>query len=211
VDYGRNFNYQTNVGISRRHFFICVLLLVFFSLGTFVFGFKQGLNVHSITPPAQAVTSLNKEIGTVVGVAQLLPTPSVNPQASVTEASFKTIQSAGLSLWQEINEYRQNHSLSSLVYDETVCEFTQKRVEELVNHGSLDNHAGFTTASQQLLSRGYQQVAENLAQGYESTQQIITAGWDTSLAHRGVLLSTDFDRGCTSVERSFAVFIAAKR
>ncbi len=42
-----------------------------------------------------------------------------------------------------LNAYRQSHGVHQLVQHDQLCRYAEKRVQDLIAHGSLDSHAGF--------------------------------------------------------------------
>ncbi len=43
-----------------------------------------------------------------------------------------------------LNQYRATHGVHQLIIDQNLCHYAEKRVQDLIEYGGLDNHQGFT-------------------------------------------------------------------
>lgn len=154
--------------------------------------------------------------------AAMLPTPTPVPTPAPSNPNNRdesapntvlgitqTENSSGL--WEVVNEYRRKHGLTVFEKDALLCEFTAVRLEDLKSRGDLDNHEGFRNRVDKYLGQGFNNIAENLAGGYASSDETVNEGWDKSAGHKATLLSTEYNRGCALKGNGFAVFIAAKQ
>lgn len=73
------------------------------------------------------------------------------PQATVQQASVPATQPtkvtfpeiSNLSVLQALNQYRADHQVHALQENALLCQYAEKRVQDLVAFGGLDNHEGF--------------------------------------------------------------------
>jgi uncharacterized protein YkwD len=200
--------------------FFKVLIAVYlasFPLMMFFAGYRMGekriVVVAQADAPVAQITQ-EKKIGEVAG------TESAEREGIVLENRAETIRSeveepnvsTNEALWQAINSYREKHGLPGFTKDETLCEFTDKRLEQLKARGSLDSHEGFKAETDHYLKdKGFRKIAENIASGYKSAIDVIDKGWDTSAGHQALLQSAELDRACVSAGGEFGVLIAAKK
>lgn len=101
----------------------------------------------------------NDELGTVGVTVQLLARPmgqySAQSPSGKNETSRSTVSSAqprpstpppnigDTEVQVALNAYRQSHGVHQLVEHGQLCRYAEKRVQDLVAFGGLDNHAGF--------------------------------------------------------------------
>jgi uncharacterized protein YkwD len=118
----------------------------------------------------------------------------------------------GEELMQAVNKYRREHGVPELQLHSGLCQLASRRLGELLNLGSLDNHAGFeayfgSNEISDLSGPSLTNVAENLASGYPSAWDTVM-GWDSSPPHRTFLLADGaYKHGCGAANQGFAVLI----
>lgn len=166
--------------------------------------YQQALNVAN-----DVVASLSAELAYTkanLPVVVATPTPTevldvtyINPNAHFT----------GEDLWQAVNTYRSEHGVGELQLHPDLCQMSSHRLGELLELKKLDNHAGFEKyfEKKSVADMGLSNVAENLASGYASAEEIVD-GWDSSPPHRTFLLADNsYIYGCTSANLGFGVLI----
>jgi len=123
----------------------------------------------------------------------------------------KKIIWGGPELWDTVNKRRVELGVNPLGKRDELCTLASIRLNQLLELGKLDGHAGFAP----LLSRfdlkwiaEKYNVSEYLAAGYQSPQETITA-WETTLGHKSLLAGGEYVWGCIYAQSSFAVAITA--
>jgi len=123
----------------------------------------------------------------------------------------KKIVWGGPELWQSVNKRRIELGVNPLEKRDELCTLASIRLNQLLELGKLDGHAGFAP----LLSRSdlkwiaeKYNVSEYLAAGYQSPQETVTA-WETTLGHKSLLAGGEYVWGCVYAQNSFAVAITA--
>lgn len=123
----------------------------------------------------------------------------------------KKIVWGGPDLWQVVNNRRVELGVNPLGKRDELCTLASIRLNQLLELGKLDGHAGFAP----LLSRSdlkwiaeKYNVSEYLAAGYQSPQETVTA-WETTLGHKSLLAGGEYVWGCIYAQSTFAVAITA--
>lgn len=142
------------------------------------------------------------------------PTPIVFPEISNS------------SVLTAINQYRSDHQVHQLVEHASLCRYAEKRVQDLVAHGGLDEHAGFRAdfADDKIPTQleGYpgRTIGENLAYQYcinmqteesfiaNSAAALIEWCFDSSTkGHREAQLNPEFNNVCVRHQNGLFVVI----
>ncbi len=116
-------------------------------------------------PATRSTLPANEEV--------LIATPSAKPP-TVPQSTFQEARDVSDSeVFAALNQYRADHHVHALVTDQNLCQYAEKRVQDLVKVGSLDNHEGFKQdfADQSNLPEPIQnysggEIGENLASQY---------------------------------------------
>lgn len=173
-----------------------------FLLG-YYFGETREIIVYKDAPISEIVQ--NRDIGKVAGTESAKLVENENLGVTVKKSV------AGSDLLGEINMYRKSHDLPELNRDNELCVWVGKRIEELKQKGSLDDHAGFQAQSQNYLrEKRFTQLAENIAQGQSTIHEVINS-WAGSLAHQNTLLTQEMNRACAVFKNGFAVLITGRK
>lgn len=129
---------------------------------------------------------------------------SVSYSESLPEITI-TFDTQGL--WSLINNYRQEKNLSVLQEEPSLCDFAQKRVEQIAIDWS---HDGFNRDSSdpQKVCPKCEGLGENLAKSYYTPEEVMQA-WLESPTHRANL-DYPFDLTCLKVysPNNYEIFIA---
>ncbi len=117
----------------------------------------------------------------------------------------------GPELWAAVNKRRVEMGVNPLSQREELCTIASIRLNELLELGKLDNHAGF----EPLLNRPdlawiHQKynIAEFLVYGYSTPAESVAA-WENTLGHRELLAGGQYVWGCVYAQDTFGVAIAA--
>ena len=133
----------------------------------------------------------------------------VSPRKVVTIP--KKIIWGGPDLWTEVNKRRVELGVNPLKQKEELCTIASIRLNELLELGKLDGHAGFVPvlnrSDLKWISEKYN-LSEFLAQGYASAAETVQA-WENALGHKALLSGGEYVWGCIYAQSTFAVAIAA--
>jgi uncharacterized protein YkwD len=173
-------------------------------------------------------TKYNETLGVTVQVLGLEQQTRVQTQTPVVNKAkivFPPISNE--EVFQALNTYRQAHSIYELKVDDNLCQYAEKRVQDLLAFGTLDNHQGFlndfadpNNLPEPIRNFNGTKIAENLAYQYcrnmttnedfiaESGAAIIEWCFDSStLGHREAQLSTEFGHACVRSAQGMFVII----
>ena len=177
------------------------------------------LRTNTATSEAKIETSA-VETGSIKNNLQTqnkkLPTPT--PDWSVRKVDehlteFSVPISENMStrdeLFAAVNDYRKAHGLNTLTSNSTICDIAQKRAQEQVANGGLDNHAGFNKYGES--QNEFIHLGEVLYGGQAlSGVHIVEFGWDRSLTgHREALQNPSWQIGCGGIAGFYAAFVFA--
>lgn len=177
------------------------------------------LRTSTATPEAKIETSAvesDSSSSIQTKSSKKLPTPT--PDWSVrkvdehlTEFSVPVAEKMSTrdELFTAVNDYRRSHGLNTLTSNSTICDIAQKRAEEQVANGGLDNHAGFNKYGES--QNEFTHLGEVLYGGQAlSGVHIVEFGWDRSLTgHREALQNPNWQIGCGGVAGVYAAFVFA--
>jgi|GEM_PF-1727810 len=208
-----------------------------------IFGSVDSLPIRSL--PLKTKTSLieplleSTEITPVPYVVTSTPTVTPSPfplSPSPTAVLFlkKPVEQAVVfpeisdsSVLQTLNQYRSDHKVHQLVEDSRLCQYAEKRVNDLVTLGKLDAHEGFKQdfASPDSLPESIKsypggKIGENLAYQHcrnmttgdsfvaQTAASLIEWCFDSSTAgHREAQLNPNFNAVCVRHSQGFFVVI----
>ncbi|HSV94879.1 MAG TPA: hypothetical protein VLH94_02845 [Spirochaetia bacterium] len=143
-----------------------------------------------------------------VDVYILLASPrKVVKQTAVTPK----ITWGGVELWEVINKRRVEMGVNPLKKADELCTIASIRLNQLLELGKLDGHAGYVPVLQRedlkWISEKYN-ISEYLIQGYPTALESVKA-WENTLGHRSLLAGGEYVYGCVYAQNSFGVAIAA--
>ena len=123
----------------------------------------------------------------------------------------KKVVWGGPELWEAINKRRTEFGVGQLSKKDELCTIASIRLNQLLELGKLDGHAGFvpTLNREDLkwITEKYN-ISEFLATGYQTPSETVS-GWENTLGHRGLLTGGEYVWGCVYAQNSFAVAISA--
>ena len=134
------------------------------------------------------------------------------PQPQITSSKPQESPFTGQELWDAVQNYRQSHALPLFQKSNELCTVASIRVNQLLELGKLDNHAGFTPLSEQFFKDhpDWSAINENIAAGYQSGVQTVEWGWDQSLGHQALIQSREFPLACAAANYGFSVLVTGK-
>lgn len=117
----------------------------------------------------------------------------------------------GPELWDAINQRRVELGVNPLSKRDELCTIASIRLNQLLELGKLDGHAGFVPVLERgdlkWISEKYN-ISEYLAAGYSSPLATVN-GWEGALGHRSLLAGGEYVWGCVYAQYGFAVAMAA--
>lgn len=204
---------------------------------------REALVDPEFTEVGFATTFIEQEPGLELGVVvQLLAKPqktqaAAQPSTKVTVTVEKNTQKpaptpafpfiSGYDVFTALNIYRQTHGIPQLTEHHLLCKYAEKRVADLVTHGGLDGHAGFSAdfadynkLPQAIKDYPGKTIAENLAYQHCKNMQtgdsfvaqnataLIEWCFDSSTAgHREAQLNPKFNNVCIRTDKNYYVVI----
>jgi uncharacterized protein YkwD len=193
---------------------------------------------HGATIAAPELVSLGVATGSAwsgdqeQGVVVLI---YAKPQAKVQQAAVPKVTQEKItfpeisdsSILEALNVYRATHKVHGLLEHPKLCEYAEKRVQDLVAYGGLDNHEGFKRdfADQNNLPQAIRDypggaIGENLAyqncrnmqtgQGFmaETATALIEWCFDSSTkGHREAQLNSRYNNVCARHAQGYFVII----
>lgn len=124
---------------------------------------------------------------------------------------YPVVAWGGPELWEAVNKRRVEMGVGQLSRKDELCTIASIRLNQLLELGKLDGHAGFEPTLNRpdlaWIKQKYN-VAEYLIVGYLTPTEAV-AGWEHTLGHRGLLAGGEYVWGCVYSQNTFAVAIAA--
>lgn len=144
---------------------------------------------------------------------------SVSPEKSpapiivyVTPAPQPVISWGGPQLWDVVNKARVENGVNPLKVAENLCTIASIRLNELLQLGTLDGHAGFSALEQRSdikpIFDSYSDVSEFLVSGATSPQNAVDL-WFNTLGHKELITGGQYVWGCIYAQDGFGVAISA--
>lgn len=123
----------------------------------------------------------------------------------------KKIVWGGPELWEAVNKRRVELGVNPLSKRDELCTIASIRLNQLLELGKLDGHAGFVAVLERSdlkwISEKYN-ISEYLAAGYQSPQETVS-GWEGTLGHKSLLGGGEYVWGCIYAQNGYAVAMAA--
>ncbi len=169
-------------------------------------GYINGKNDSEITFQnllSDKVSSMTKPIET----AQPTNKPTVRP----TSAPQKVVW-GGPDLWTAVNKARIVNGVNALSQKDEICTIASIRLNELLELGKLDGHAGFSNLAETRTDLKWifekYNLSEFLVSGASSATEAVSL-WENTLGHKKLLTGGEYVWGCTYAQSGFGVAIAA--
>ena len=191
-----------------------VFLLIVFALFIIIyfFGLIKGYDLAKNDADA-TIAQIISEYANKLAMTQdggQIPTPTIIP-TKVPQAVKTKITWGGPDLWEVVNGRRIEMGVNPLRQRDELCTVASIRLNELLELGKLDGHAGFVPVLDRpdlkWISEKYN-LSEFLAQGYSSPLETVQA-WENTLGHKALLAGGEYVWGCVYAQNTFSVAIAA--
>lgn len=185
---------------------IMILVAGSYYLG-FVGGYKKGEEetLRQIVSSAEELSTESEKESEIVTT----PAPKPNP---VNNSSSKPQSWSGPDLWEAVNEKRLELGVNSLSTKSELCTIASIRLNQLLELGTLDGHAGFSKLPEERedlvwIFEKYN-LTEFLVAGASSPQEAVSL-WENTLGHSKLLNGGEYVWGCTYAQEGFGVAITA--
>ncbi len=191
--------------------FLFSIVIISF-VGMYFLGFLQGYSSGRFETEEKFLPFFknlaNQENKSVVGPT-LTPTPtSVKKTATLPKSVW-----GGPELWEAVNKRRIELGVNPLSQRDELCTIASIRLNELLELGKLDGHAGFSNLTQsrpdlKWIFDKYSTMAEFLAVGGQTPEETVSL-WEGTLGHKKLLTGGEYVWGCIYAQNTFAVAITA--
>lgn len=186
-------------------------LCVVVALALYLTGLVQGYNFGKSDTEIRFVELINDEIAQSRENNNNLQLPTPIPKREQT--LYQKVVWGGPDLWKAVNKRRSEFGVNPLKQKDELCTIASIRLNELLELGKLDGHAGFSNIKDKRpdlswIFESYSTVAEFLATGGFSAQETVNM-WENTLGHKKILDGGEFVWGCIYAQESFAVGIVA--
>lgn len=140
------------------------------------------------------------------------PAPTIAPTPVVKKVA-QGVNWGGPQLWDAVNKKRVEYGVNPLKQADELCTIASIRLNELLELGKLDGHAGFgnmqeTRPDLKWIFEKYSVMAEFLAYGGLTPDETVSL-WDNTLGHKKLLNGGEYVWGCIYAQNTFAVAITA--
>lgn len=133
------------------------------------------------------------------------------PRKIIKQVVTPKITWGGVELWTAVNKRRVEMGVNPLKQADELCTIASIRLNQLLELGKLDGHAGFVPVLNRedlkWISEKYN-ISEYLIQGY-ATPTLAVSAWENTLGHRSLLAGGEYVWGCVYAQNTFGVAIAA--
>jgi len=190
--------------------FLNSILLIFTTVvvsGTiFLTGYKNGYKVGQVD---QMNASVAKVSGTSAPAVKTITNTKV---VYVTPKPVAQINWGGPQLWDAVNKRRVQLGVGQLSVKEEVCTIASIRLNQMLELGKLDAHAGFSNMPTSRPDLKYifdkYNLSEFLVSGASSPQNTVDL-WENTLGHKELLSGGQYVWGCIYAQNGFGVAITA--
>lgn len=191
-------------------------LLIIWSFGLLLYGRVSGLeNAFKIAEERER--ELERQLVAERQRPTLTPSPSLapkpQPEAPRTAPTYsRRVSWGGVELWEAVSKKRREYGVGGLGRDDLLCSIASYRLSQLLERGSLDNHAGFNElwkneSSPFYWARNKYSKWEFLVYMPNGTAEDAVSAWDNTLGHQTLLRGGQFTVGCTYAQNGFGVAI----
>lgn len=133
------------------------------------------------------------------------------PVEKLGSGGYPRVAWGGPELWEMVNKRRVEMGVNPLTRRDELCTIASVRLNQLLDLGKLDGHAGFEPVLDRndlKWIREKYNMSEFLIVGYLTPTEAVSA-WEHTLGHRGLLAGGEYVWGCVYAQNTFGVAIAA--
>lgn len=135
----------------------------------------------------------------------------IGKEMGTGKVAEKGVVWGGPELWEAVNKRRTERGVSPLSAKEELCTIASIRLNQLLELGKLDGHAGFVPTLDRADLRWIKDkydISEFLITGYPTPLAAVDA-WEHTLGHKDLLTGGQFVWGCIYAQDTFGVAITA--
>lgn len=141
-----------------------------------------------------------------------IPFASTGPTKSSKPAVTPRPSWGGPQLWDAVNKRRVGLGVNPLSVREELCTIASIRLNQILELGKLDGHAGFSSMPTDRPDLKWifdkYNLSEFLVSGATSAQNAVDL-WENTLGHKELLSGGQYVWGCIYAQNGFGVAIAA--
>lgn len=133
------------------------------------------------------------------------------PRKIVKTVISPKISWGGPELWEAINKRRVERGVNPLKQMDQLCTIASIRLNQLLELGKLDGHAGFVPVLERGDLKSFTEkynISEFLVQGYATPLESVNA-WEGTMGHKTLLVGGEYIWGCVYAQNAFGVAITA--
>lgn len=173
---------------------------MFLSLTLYIVGFIQGYR--------NGIASFQKSFSDkILSTSKPVPTSTPIRYYVSTKPTW-----GGPQLWEVVNKRRVELGVNPLIVRDELCTIASIRLNELLDIGKLDGHAGFSnlpnTRTDLMWIFEKYNLSEFLVSGASTPQEAVSL-WENTLGHKELLSGGQYVWGCIYAQNGFGVAIAA--
>jgi hypothetical protein len=182
---------------------VLIFAITMVVLTSFLTGYIKGFIFGQYSSGVEYQKLLDERVSSTV-------VPSESPAAVVRNVSRPTW--GGPDLWEAVNKRRVELGVNPLSSVGEVCTIASIRLNQLLEIGKLDGHAGFSSLPEDRpdlvwIFEKYN-LTEFLVSGAESAQEAVSL-WENTLGHRELVSGGQYVWGCIYAQSGFGVAITA--
>lgn len=155
--------------------------------------------------------AISREENSFRVIVILARTATLSPVQKTGAGGYPVVSWGGPELWEAINKRRVELGVNPLSKRDELCTVAAIRLNQLLELGRLDGHAGFepllNREDLKYLREKYT-ISEFLIVGYPTPLAAVSA-WENTLGHRALLAGGEYVWGCVYAQNTFGVAIAA--
>lgn len=203
---------KKNRFLSFSHF-SKFLVVLFLFLGLLALTDTSGVKSR-LVPSGSSATPKTITVKRDIVYVTATPTPfqwtveKVNEHETALSMPPDPRMSTQDELFDAINQYRKANGINEVQKSDALCTIAQKRADEQLANGALDDHAGFDKYVNG--QNEFSTMGEVLFGGNQPEYgvHIVEFGWARSLTgHREAIRDTNWQYGCGGIAGYYAVFI----
>jgi len=181
--------------------------LIFLGYLTYQYGQAAGYN-QAVKDMGQQIANPNPSQDTRSPAFQPAQKPPTDqkPTTAPPPTSQKPKGFSGPKLWEAVNTSRINHGVNPLKQLDVFCTVASIRLNQQLELGKLDNHAGFEPTLNQIEKAKEYNIAEYLVYTTGTATDAVNL-WLNTLGHRSLLTGGEYVWGCTYAQAGFGVAI----
>lgn len=189
--------------------FVLAIVAVVIILTAFWVGFSRGF----IYGKNEQIVQDQKYMSQIAS-ATTIPAATSKPVTKViyvTPVPIRKVTWGGPQLWEAVNKRRIELGVNPLSAKDEICTLSSIRLNEILQLGGLDGHAGFSKLAERTdLKPTFEKynLSEFLVSGASSPGEAVNL-WENTLGHKELLSGGQYVWGCIYAQEGFGVAIAA--